>query len=162
MKKYLLVVVLLVLIVSSCSKKDKYEQWVEHELASGVRQDSLFLGIGFGMTSKKFFAHCWELNKQGVIRQGLGKASVEYRLDDELKYPATMNFYPNFSENTIYEMPVRFKYEAWAPWNKPLQADSLQLDVLEPDARLVRRAIYGCNASYSRNSLHKSRRQPPD
>jgi hypothetical protein len=131
MGKYLLGVALLLLILGSCSKKAKYENWVERELASGVRQDSLFLGLTLGMTSKNFYAQCWELNKQGLIRQGTGNTSVEYRLEDELKHPATMNFYPNFHGDIIHEMPVRFKYDAWAPWNKELQADSLQLDVLQ-------------------------------
>jgi hypothetical protein len=41
-----------------------------------------------------------------------------------------MNFYPTFTEGKITEMPVRFKYNGWAPWNKKLSSDSLQLDVL--------------------------------
>jgi len=131
MGKQLLGIALLLLTISGCTKKAKYENWVERELASGVRQDSLFLGLKLGMTSKNFYAHCWELNKQGLIRQGTENTSVEYILDNELKHSATMNFYPNFHEDAIHEMPVRFKYEAWAPWNKELQADSLQLDVLQ-------------------------------
>jgi len=131
MGKYLLGIALLVATLSSCTKKAEYEQWVEQELASGERQDSLFLGIKMGMTSKDFYAHCWELNKQGVIRQGSENMSVEYQLDDKLKHSATMNFYPNFHNNAIYEMPVTFKYTAWAPWNKELQADSLQAEVLQ-------------------------------
>jgi len=81
------------------------------------------------MTSKDFYTHCWELNKKGLIRQGSSNLSVVYDLKD-LKHAAKMNFYPTFLEDKIYEMPVRFQYDAWAPWNKHLQSDSLQLDVL--------------------------------
>ena len=41
-----------------------------------------------------------------------------------------MDFYPDFYENEIYEMPVTYTYTAWAPWNRHLFADSLQQDVL--------------------------------
>lgn len=40
-----------------------------------------------------------------------------------------MNFYPIFYENRIIEMPVRFLYNGWAPWNKELSASKLALDV---------------------------------
>ncbi len=122
-------VVFVILIFAACGKKSKYDRLVKKELASGVRYDSLFLGINFGMTSKAFYNHCWELNKLGLIRQGTSNLSVLYNFE-YLKYPAEMNFYPTFHEDKIYEMPVSFKYNAWSPWNKHLSSDSLQLDVL--------------------------------
>jgi hypothetical protein len=57
--------------------------------------------------------------------------TVEYQLKDELKYPGTMDFYPEFLEGKISEMPVQFLYNGWAPWNKSLSADSLQAEVLK-------------------------------
>jgi hypothetical protein len=102
---------------------------VEQELASGERQDSLFLGISFRMDEKTFFGHCWELNKQGLLKQGPENMTIEYNVED-LNYPAKMYFYPEFHKGRIYEMPVAFQYEGWAPWNKNLSADSLQRDVL--------------------------------
>jgi hypothetical protein len=47
-----------------------------------------------------------------------------------MKYPCILNFYPQFINGKIYEMPVVFTYEGWAPWNKQLSADNLQTDVL--------------------------------
>ncbi len=102
---------------------------VDRELAKGIRVDSLFMGIRLGMTQKEFFAYCWEMNKQGIFTDGPGNMSVEYEIK-ELKYLAFMHFYPDFYENKIYKMPVKFSYKGWAPWNKQLFADSLQLDVL--------------------------------
>ncbi len=121
--------ILIVFFAIACNRKSEYERIVETELAKGVTNDSLFLGIELGMTSKEFFAHCWELNKQGLIQQGTQNTTVLYQIDD-LEHEATMEFYPDFYEDKIYEMPAVFAYKAWAPWNKHLSADSLQQDVL--------------------------------
>jgi hypothetical protein len=82
------------------------------------------------MDQKAFFGHCWKLNKQGLLKQGPENMTIEYKID-ELNYPARMYFYPEFHKGQIYEMPVTFQYEGWAPWNKKLSADSLQVDVLD-------------------------------
>lgn len=118
-------------VISGCSPKTKYERMLKKELASGVRYDSLFMGIYLGMPEKDFYTHCWELNRQGLIRQGTRNMTVEYQLKNELRHPATMDFYPGFVQSKIYEMPVRFLYNGWAPWNKTLSADSLQTEVLK-------------------------------
>ncbi|MEO6498975.1 MAG: hypothetical protein ABIN95_08185 [Mucilaginibacter sp.] len=107
-----------------------YKGLVKRELKKGKRVDSLFLGISFGMTSKTFYGHCWELNKKGILSDGASNTMVLYKIDSALKYPATMNFYPDFLANKIYHMRVTFAYDAWAPWNKALYADSLVTDVL--------------------------------
>jgi hypothetical protein len=118
-------------IISGCSPRAKYERRLKHELASGVKYDSLFMGLYFGMPEKVFYLHCWNLNKKGLIKQGESNTTVEYELKDELKYPGIMDFYPKFAQGKIFEMPVRFKYKGWAPWNKTLSSDNLQIDVLK-------------------------------
>ena len=35
-----------------------------------------------------------------------GNMSVLYKLDKELKHPASMNFYPDFNDSTICKMRV--------------------------------------------------------
>jgi len=116
------------LALSGCNTSE-YESLVEKELSKGIREDSLFLGIHFGMSKKDFYMHCWELNKQGIVWQGSRNMTVMQELNS-LKHSATMDFYPNFHNDTIYEMPVTFAYKGWAPWNKHLSADSLQPDVV--------------------------------
>lgn len=118
------------LIIFGCSPRSKYDRMLQDELASGVRHDSLFMGLYFGMPQKDFYTHCWMLNREGVIKQGTGNTTVEYELKDELKYPATMDYYPDFVQKKIFEIPVRFMYNGWAPWNKELSSGKLQLDVL--------------------------------
>ncbi|MCB0840801.1 MAG: hypothetical protein KDD99_29235 [Bacteroidetes bacterium] len=117
------------IIISGCGFQSEYTRLVTRELASGVRNDSLFLGIHFGMTSKEFYLHCWDLNEKQLVRQGNRNMTVEYQVED-LEYPASMNFYPDFHEDKIYEMPVSFMYLAWAPWNQEMSSDSLQEDVM--------------------------------
>lgn len=133
MKKTLLLLVSLTIIgfyITGCSQKTKYDRKLKHELASGVRADSLFMGFYFGMPDKDFYTRCWELNKKGLIKQGGNNTTVEYEIRNELRYPCVMNFYPSFVKGKIAEMPVRFVYSGWAPWNKELTSDKLQIDIL--------------------------------
>jgi len=118
------------IVFSQCSKKARYESMVKAGLESGVRHDTLFLGLYLGMSSEEFYKKCWELNKQGLVRQGEGNATVLYVLKDELKSPVDVNFYPTFYEDSIYEMPVNFKYKAWTPWDKRFSGDSLQTELV--------------------------------
>ena len=98
--------------------------------SSEKKLDSLFLGVSMGMEKKAFYDYCWEMNRQKVFKHGPANQSVEYRLATELKSPVMMQFYPSFFENKIYEMPVLFSYESWAPWNKEYGSDVLLTDLL--------------------------------
>jgi hypothetical protein len=126
-----LIILISGIIISGCSPRAKYERRLKHELASGVRYDSLFLGLYFGMPEKVFYVHCWNLNHKGLLKQGETNTTAEYQLKDELKYPALMDFYPKFNQGKISEMPVTFKYKGWAPWNKNLSSVNLQNEVLK-------------------------------
>lgn len=121
-------VVAVMLLVVSC--KTDYEKLVDREMSSGERQDSLFLGLRLGMSSKEFYARCWEMNKTQLIRQGYTNTSVLLRLNHELRDTADMNFYPTFENDSIYDMQIYIGYLSWAPWNKNLVYDSLVKDVM--------------------------------
>ena len=116
-------------IISGCSPRAKYERMLKHELASGVRYDSQFLGLYFGKPEKDFYMHCWNLNHKGMIKQGESNTTAELELKDELIHPAVMDFYPKFNQGKISEMPVMFKYKGWGPANKTLSSESLQNEV---------------------------------
>jgi hypothetical protein len=98
---------------------------------SNAKYDSLFLGISLGMESKAFYDHCWEYNKQKIFTHGPTNQNVEYRLVDNINSPVSMRFYPIFYEDKIFEMPVTFTYEAWAPWNRQYHSDSLLVNMLK-------------------------------
>lgn len=129
----LFIILLMLMACSGDSEMSKYNRLVRKELAGNEKVDSIFFGIHFGMTQKNFFAHCWEMNKKGILTDGnddMGNMYVLYKLGKELKYPAAMNFYPDFNDSVIWKMRINIHYEGWAPWNKRLYADSLLPDVL--------------------------------
>jgi len=126
-KSLILLVVLSVTLVYCNKTDDSYQQIVKKELAKDIRNDSLFLGYYFGMSKQEFFTYSWEMNKTGVITNGSGAQIKKEELD--LKAPATMIFYPAFKNDKIYQMPVDYTYDAWAPWNRELWADSLKNDL---------------------------------
>ena len=97
-------VVALLLFAVGCSPQS-YEEMLEQELASGEINTDLFLGIHFDMASKDFYEHCWKLNKDQVIRQGPGNLSIQFE-PEELDYPGTVNFYPDFYNGKIINMPM--------------------------------------------------------
>ena len=117
-------VLLLGVLFIECKPKSEYRQIVDRELASGITQDSLFLGIYFGMSSEDFYKRCWELNKEGLIMEGGNNATVHYKLD-KLKHKGAFEFYPIFKDEKLQSMTGYAHYSAWAPWNTELFADSL-------------------------------------
>lgn len=115
-------------MLSACSTPSPYEKLVKAELAKDVRNDSLFLGLNLGMEKKDFYTACWDLNKQGLVRQGSGNESVRYELD-ALPHKATLNFYPKFEDEKVIAMPCVFIYESWAPWNEELFGGKMAIDL---------------------------------
>lgn len=109
-------------VLLSC---DKFSGASEQE-----NTDSLFLGIGLGMDRQAFFDYCWEQNKKKLFTHGPTNQSVEYILKEDLQRPVAMRFYPTFHDDKIFEMPVTFTYQTWAPWNRAYWADSLLVEML--------------------------------
>lgn len=126
---WLLLGLVLIFSISACSQKSEYDKLVERELASNVKQDSLFFGISFDMNRKDFYAHCWDLNKKGFFTNGVGNMSIQKKLETGLKFPVVMNFYPKFEDDQIFQLPVDFQYTDWALWNQEMSNDKLLEDV---------------------------------
>ena len=100
------------------------------ELSSGVIYDSLFLGVKFGLTSKDYSSHCWDLNKKKLVSQGPSNNSVRYLIPTESKgQNIEMLLYPVFNKNTVYAVNSTFSYTAWAPWNKGTSAEYLMKEI---------------------------------
>jgi len=102
----------------------EYDRKAKAELAKGIRNDSLFLGIYLSMPRQAFFDRCTELNKQKQITNGLA-SMVEYKFK-EANDVVVMHFFPEFSDAKISAMKAEYTYEAWAPWNTNFQSDHLQ------------------------------------
>jgi len=109
-----------------------YTRMVKSELAKGVRQDSIFLGIKFGNTREEFYGRCFDLNEQKLVTQGVG-FSVKYMIQDSVAPSSrdiAMLFYPTFDTLQIIKgMDVEFLYPGWGPSRRELQSDSLSLRV---------------------------------
>lgn len=128
LKAYFIIVFLLsAFIFSQCTQVKSYEQLVQKEMNSGERNDTLFLGVYFGMTSEDFYKHCWDLNKKGILKDGFGNVTAAYELS-QLKDPAYLEFYPTFKDDKINSMPASVRYKNWSPWNSELTAEMLLED----------------------------------
>ncbi len=119
-------VVLLVLVVFfGCRNKSELQRTIRKEMATGVQNDSLFLGLKFGVTLQEFYDHCWDLNLKGTVREGPRNMSVEYLFKDSLDNPIAFNFYAHETEDKIvHQYNTSFYYYAYA-LNKHLQSDRL-------------------------------------
>ncbi len=82
--KWIVLTIVVALVVGGCSPGKTYERKLKRELASGVRYDSLFMGISLGMTEEAFYKHCWKLNDDSLVKQGTSNMSVEYSIKEEL------------------------------------------------------------------------------
>lgn len=121
---------LLIVGLCCCNSGSHYESIVKEELASGLRYDSLFLGISLGMGEKDFFTACWDLNKQGLTKEGFSNTTVQYGLTD-LKHEGYYDFYPLFEDGKVKSMTGFTHYKAWSPWRKDLWSDHLIEDSKE-------------------------------
>ncbi|MBI3220592.1 MAG: hypothetical protein HYZ44_13845 [Bacteroidetes bacterium] len=126
---------LLACVVLSCVQSD-YTRLVQSELAKGIRNDSILLGIKFGDTRQDFFGRCFDLNKQRLVTQGPSGFKVQYLFNDSLinvkPNKIRLLFSPFFDTNEkIAEMDLEFSYLGWAPWNKQLQSDSLKINIMK-------------------------------
>lgn len=125
-----LIFISICLIALTCEKERNYESWAKKELNSDVVNDSLFMGYYFGMSKDEFYDHSWKLNKKQLVTNGGSNMSIKKELD-ALDYPATMLFFPEFKDNKIAKLLVRYRYNGWAPWNKEMDAEHLKEDIFD-------------------------------
>lgn len=114
-----------------CNHKTDYRQMVKQELARNVRNDTLFMGYYFGMPRQEFYDHSWKMNSQKKIVQGQGNLTIRYDGVKGLGHKAHLNYYPLFYNEKIYKMQTAYSYDGWAPWNRNLWSDSLEVRVLD-------------------------------
>lgn len=101
----------------------------QQELAKGIRQDSLFMGLYLGMTRQDFLNHCWQMNKQNLFTEGNNKTVVYQMGKLYSDYPIQINFYPRFKEEKISQLPVLFTYKTSDPYNPNMQTEKLLVEV---------------------------------
>ncbi|GAA0877939.1 hypothetical protein GCM10009119_09070 [Algoriphagus jejuensis] len=114
--------------ILSC--QSDYQKMEAKELASGNIENELFLGLELGMSQKTFYEKCWKMNGEGILTNGPTELSVEYQVEMPSSLPTKMRFYPKFKDDKIYQMPVDYTYDGWAPYNKELSVENLRKDVV--------------------------------
>ena len=119
------------LLIFACRRSDEknLDEIEKQELAKGIRNDIIFHGLFLGMTKEAFADTCRARHAEGLFDEG-GSQTIEYELKNgELKFLGKVSFYPNFKDNKISEMPVRFKYSNFDGWNPQMKTDKLLKDV---------------------------------
>ena len=116
-------VIMISLMGSSCIKSE-YAKLVEQELAKGYRMDSVILGIHLGMSRKEFYSYCWAMNKQHIFTNSGTKVLYKFYDGDDT---VVMKFYPDFLNDSIYQVQATYQYQGWMPWVLHRQPDSLQV-----------------------------------
>lgn len=130
MTKYLFFVLIVVAVVSCGGSESRYRLLVQRELASGKKVNELLFDVKFGMSRRDFYDYCWRMHQKDSFSDGGSVTSVLYKMKTQLKHPASMNFFPEFRQDSIYKLWAQVAYDAWAPWNRQQWSDSLLLDVV--------------------------------
>lgn len=123
------IVALVVLLIAGC--KSDYQQYVDRELSKQESQDSLILGIHFGMTRAAYFKLCGDLNQQRLVTQGDGGNRAKYiepfdSTNTEDITRKEFQFAPYFdSSGVVIGLEIIGSYIAWAPWQEELQSEQV-------------------------------------
>jgi hypothetical protein len=120
--------------LTSCEESTarRYKLLEKNELASGIRQDSLFKGIYLGMSRKDFREYCYYMNtvEHEFKNDGPHTSWVISRIRKGMKYPAAINFYPVFRNEVIISMDAAIFYDFRNGEQAPYTKASLLEDVL--------------------------------
>jgi hypothetical protein len=117
---------LLSILLSTSSCQKDYETLKKDGLASGIRNDDLFLGVKFNDTRTIFYDNCRQLNQAGTITNGPRNMSALYTLPETISTdPIDLNFYPDFCGGKVCKMRMTFNYQSWAPWARKYHSKEL-------------------------------------
>jgi len=97
----------------------------------GPELDSIFFNLTFGMSKQTFRDTLWKLNKTSDFEEGGNALSILHVMKNDFGLPVHMNFFPVFSGDRLYQMPIVYHYESWAPWNRQLYSDSLIVKIVQ-------------------------------
>jgi len=115
---------------NSSSDIERYQELISSELNTGIKKDSIFLELKLGMTVTSFYEYCWKMNAKKLFQNSHDNNAVVYQVNRGLPSAATFRFTPEFHKDKLYKISVNASYNAFAPWNQHLYADSLQKDLI--------------------------------
>jgi len=96
--------------------------------ASEIQEDSLLLGIHFGISQDSFFNYCQVLNQERKIFDSNSKLRVARRINWK-KNNFQMNFYPTYISDKLHRLEFECIHEAYASWNKQYFSETIIDDI---------------------------------
>ncbi|MGQ8338607.1 hypothetical protein ACUNWD_18770 [Sunxiuqinia sp. A32] len=131
-KTALLISVLVVVLVSSCSQKQDYESLRRTELAKGIRVDSLIYGVHLGMELKSFFDYCFNMNLQGKFKTNEKGTMLLFDLKDGFSFPVYFELFPVIPgrSEAIYSYVGTIGYKNYSHYNKEFSIEKLLKETL--------------------------------
>lgn len=147
----LLVVIACIFCRCTDTPESEYKTLEKKELQSGVRYDSIFKGLFFGMKHKDFRDYCYQKNtvEHDFKMGGANTSWLESKLPEEMSYPAAINFYPVFTKGVIAEMNASIYYDNAVFKDGTFDKDSLLLDVLTMMERWYGNPFYEIKSPYA-------------
>lgn len=98
--------------------------------ASNIQQDSLMLGIQFGISQDSFFNYCKALNQEKKIYDSNDnklRVARKFKWEDQ---NFQMNFYPTYISDQLHRLEFEVFDEAFARWNEQSKS-KLVIDVVK-------------------------------
>jgi hypothetical protein len=161
MSKVICLVVGVTFLFYQCtdSPETQYKALEKAELESGMRYDSIFKGLYFGMKHQDFRDYCYKKNtiEHDFKMGGSNTSWLESKLKDELSYPAAINFYPVFGDGMITEMNALIYYDNAVFKDGTFDKDSLLLDVIDMMERWYGKPFLKIKSPYAfKDDIHVS------
>ncbi len=140
---YTLLISLGGLLCLSC--ESEYSALVKKEIADGEIYEDLILGLKMGQTKNDFFEICWDLNRQGIVRQGTGNKYALWitNLDStsQKSQKVDLFFYGTFDSDMIMNgMEMKIGFTGWSIWSE----DHKSFQLVE-DLKVYFMKMYGGN-----------------
>ncbi len=115
MKQILLILIVIGILTSCQSQRDKQQQAIDNridnELATGLRNDTIFLGLRFGMTEKETSAHLNKLVSEKKIYLNTSSA-YEYEFDfgeNSMLSKGQATFSADYFNDKLFKLSISVK-----------------------------------------------------
>ncbi|PXX24009.1 hypothetical protein C7972_11760 [Arenibacter sp. ARW7G5Y1] len=120
-----------IMLLESCNRKQSLDEIIIHEKERGVKYDSLFHGLYFGMKMKSFYDHCFDMNQKGLFFQNGFNLEVIIKYEKEFSAPVDFVFFPKGPYQTIEKIEGSFMFQHWTPFTKEHSAAVLLEEVID-------------------------------
>jgi len=121
--------IFVIIFIAACNDASPYQKMLTRESLRSDTVRTLFFNYELGMPRQAFYDSSRALNQRGLVTHGPSNMFVQFKVPDAFPFEATMLYYPDFVDDHVAQMRIRFSYDSWAPWNQHLWSDSLIFEV---------------------------------